>query len=132
MVFHAFVARHAGAVCVAAALILAAIGFYLAVSPQSIPRLFPNQDKLEHFLAFGVLAGLVSFNAKALMSCAMSVAALTVVVEIGQAVLSTTREASWDDVFAGVLGVAFVVAAVRIWREAQKMALAPQWGALRA
>lgn len=124
MHFNAVSSQRAGALCLAAALALSALGFWLAVSPQAIPRLFPQQDKLEHFLAFAALAGLASINARALVWRAMSVSALTVLVEIGQAVLSTTREPSWNDVLAGLLGVAFAIAALKIWREGAVLATA--------
>ncbi|MDX2236141.1 MAG: hypothetical protein NW203_01120 [Hyphomonadaceae bacterium] len=130
MTYRGFVVRNrmAGAslqrdgLCAAAAMGLALLGLWTAIALPAPPQLFPQQDKLEHFLAFGALAALVSVHARRMAGRLAAIGALTLIVEIGQAALTTTRQASWPDVFAGLLGVLFAAGAIQLWREVRKLA----------
>ncbi len=75
-------------------------------SPQPIPLPFPQADKLLHFIVFGVLTFL--FLLVVLDRCALfvflSMAILGVLIEVGQGLLLPSRNFSWLDLLANIIG----------------------------
>lgn len=87
--------------------ILAAIAWgALTVSPP-IPKLFAQQDKFEHFLAFSALTLWLSAMLRPSRWMFAGIFALTCAIglEGAQALFSTTREASLPDVIASFAGI---------------------------
>jgi len=88
---------------------LIAWGATTAVPP--IPKLFAQQDKLEHIMAFGALTLWLSvlFGTRNLVLVAGLAVLGSISLEWVQSALSATREGSWGDLLASLTGVALAV-----------------------
>ena len=72
------------------------------------PQLFPQQDKVAHFIAFGAITGpgILILPRRYMGFIAGIAITLAAGVEIVQGVSGTSRQASIPDFIAGVIGVA--------------------------
>jgi VanZ family protein len=99
---------------------LIAWGCLQPVNP--IPNLFPKQDKFEHLLAFGLFAATLAcaLPRRFAPAAVIATAILAVGVEFGQKIWAPTREFSYTDAAAGIIGAAVAGAltmALFVWRE---------------
>lgn len=105
---------------------LIAWGALRAVPP--IPKLFDQQDKLEHILAFGALTLwlIAMFGPRNWLLCAGFAAAGAVALELSQHFFAAGREGSFYDGIASLIGIVLAVVFVRSMRHAieRKRALA--------
>ena len=89
--------------------------------PPALPPLPDNSDKVEHFLAYFLLA----FSAvqlfvgfRSLLIAAVGLVALGIGIEFAQGMLTATRSADAYDAWADALGVLFGMATVLTpWRD---------------
>ena len=92
-----------------AALAIAVAGLIVwgALQPENpIPNVFPKQDKIEHLLAFGLFAATLAYalpRRYALAAVAVT-AFLAVGIEFGQLAWAPTRQFSYTDAAAGMIG----------------------------
>lgn len=95
---------------------LIAWGALRAVPP--IPKLFDQQDKLEHILAFGALTLwlIVMFGPRNMIFCAAFAAAGAVALELSQHFFATGREGSFFDGLASLTGIVLAVVFVKTVR----------------
>lgn len=95
--------------------------FSLLPAPD-LPGVPPGGDKLEHFLAYGLLAaGVVQLFATraALRRAGIGLVALGIALEIAQGLLTETRMMDAWDALANTLGVlAGLATALTPWRDA--------------
>ena len=101
-----------------------AIALVIAVClmpPPPLPPLPDNSDKLEHLLAYFVLAACavqLFSGRRALAFAALGLVVLGIGIEIAQGLLTTTRAADPRDAVANTLGVALGMATVLTpWRD---------------
>ena len=89
--------------------------------PPPLPPLPDNSDKLEHLLAYFVLAACavqLFAGRRALGLAAVGLVALGIGIEIAQGLLTTTRAADPRDAVANTLGVVLGMATVLTpWRD---------------
>lgn len=89
--------------------------------PPALPSLPDNSDKIEHFLAYFLLAfGAVQLFSgfRSLLIAASGLVALGIGIEFAQGMLTTTRSADIYDALADTLGVLLGMATVLTpWRD---------------
>lgn len=90
-----------GAICLVAAVCL-------ALGPDT-PEFFVGQDKFNHVAAFCCLGLLFSMGAsiRGLIRCGVSLTAAAFAVEVMQEAFTVSREGSFSDAFASLVGLAF-------------------------
>ena len=103
------------------ALAIAVVIAVCLMPPPPLPSLPDNSDKVEHLLAYFVLAAcavqLVS-GRRALAFAALGLVVLGIGIEIAQGLLTTTRAADPRDAVANTLGVMLGMATVLTpWRD---------------
>lgn len=79
------------------------------VPGPDLPQTPPGSDKIEHFLAYFILAAAavqLYATRRALWTAALGLIVLGIAIEIAQGTLTTTRAADAWDAFADALGVA--------------------------
>lgn len=103
------------------ALAIAVVIAVCLMPPPPLPPLPDNSDKVEHLLAYFVLAACAVqlFSGKrALAFVALGLVVLGIGIEIAQGLLTTTRAADPRDAVANTLGVALGMATVLTpWRD---------------
>ena len=103
------------------ALAIAVVIAVCLMPPPPLPPLPDNSDKVEHLLAYFVLAACAVqlFSGKrALAFVALGLVVLGIGIEIAQGLLTTTRAADPRDAVANTLGVALGMATVlTTWRD---------------
>lgn len=101
---------------------VAAVVVVSLIPTQDLPNLPQGSDKLEHFLAYALLAaGAVQLYAKrlALFSACVCLALLGIGLEYAQGALTTTRMMDSYDALANILGVlAGLAMQFTPWRDA--------------
>jgi hypothetical protein len=98
-----------------------AFAFVMAVLPH--PPQLPGQpsDKVQHILAFSVLALLapLAYPTAPLVRTGLLLSLFGAVIEIVQRVPSLNRDGDWIDWAADTAALAAVLALVQLWRSAQ-------------
>lgn len=113
--------RNALYLCVTLGLVaLLAWGALQATPP--LPKLFYNQDKLEHLLAFSALTLWLTamFRPSRMKLAAMIAFAGAVTLELAQAMLTTTRLGSLADLIASSVGIWLATAFVVLMRQVMR------------
>jgi|JI10StandDraft_1071094.scaffolds.fasta_scaffold261683_1 VanZ family protein len=87
-----------------------------------IPNMFPKQDKFEHLIAFGLFAATLAYALPRRFAPAavLGTALLAVAVEFGQKFWVPTREFSYTDAAAGIIGAVVagaLIMALFAWQE---------------
>ena len=101
-----------------AAIGLAALILVLSLLPISGQASVPHADKVQHFVAYGALAGLAGLGwpRAGLWVVAGGAALFGVGVEIAQAITPTGRSFSGLDMLANAGGAGLAALALRVWR----------------
>ena len=103
------------------ALAVAVVIAVCLMPPPPLPPLPDNSDKVEHLLAYFVLAACVVqlfASRRALLAAAVGLVVLGIGIEIAQGLLTTTRAADPRDAVANTLGVVLGMAtALTPWRD---------------
>ena len=103
------------------ALAVAVVIAVCLMPPPPLPPLPDNSDKVEHLLAYFVLAACVVqlfASRRALLLAAVGLVVLGIGIEIAQGLLTTTRAADPRDAVANTLGVVLGMAtALTPWRD---------------
>ena len=103
------------------ALAVAVVIAVCLMPPPPLPPLPDNSDKVEHLLAYFVLAACVVqlfASRRALLLAAVGLVVLGIGIEIAQGLLTTTRAADPRDAVANTLGVVLGMATVLTpWRD---------------
>ena len=103
------------------ALAIAVVIAVCLMPPPPLPPLPDNSDKVEHLLAYFVLAACVVqlfASRRALLLAAVGLVVLGIGIEIAQGLLTTTRAADPRDAVANTLGVVLGMATVLTpWRD---------------
>ena len=103
------------------ALAIAVVIAVCLMPPPPLPPLPDNSDKVEHLLAYFVLAACVVqlfASRRALLAAAVGLVVLGIGIEIAQGLLTTTRAADPRDAVANTLGVVLGMAtALTPWRD---------------
>ena len=103
------------------ALAVAVVIAVCLMPPPPLPPLPDNSDKVEHLLAYFVLAACVVqlfASRRALLAAAVGLVVLGIGIEIAQGLLTTTRAADPRDAVANTLGVVLGMATVLTpWRD---------------
>jgi len=92
-----------------AALAIAVAGLLVwgCLEPENpIPNLFPQQDKFEHLLAFGLFAATLAYALprRYALAAVAATAILAVGIEFGQKAWAPSRQFSYTDAAAGIIG----------------------------
>ena len=95
---------------------IAAVAVGSLMPAQDLPPLFPQADKLEHLLGYGILPGwgaLLYARTSSLVRVAIGLVAYGIAIEIAQALFTTGRQAEVLDAVADAIGVALGILVVR-------------------
>ncbi len=95
---------------------IAAVAVGSLMPAQDLPPLFPQADKLEHLLGYGILSGwgaLLYARTSSLVRVAIGLIAYGIAIEIAQALFTTSRQAEVLDAVADAIGVAIGILVVR-------------------
>ena len=90
-------------------LMISAVAVGSLMPAQDLPPLFPQADKLEHLLGYGILgswSALLFSRQRSLLRAAIGLIAYGIAIEIAQALFTTTRQAEFSDALADAFGVA--------------------------